>query len=68
MRDDMAKVVVERPRRGGNPLRKWRLKDTPKSIGLHRDAIERGGDKELNENHHPPCCGRRVWPQHPCRA
>ncbi len=49
----MDKVLVERPRKGGYSMRrKRRLPDgeaLPKILGVHRDAIERGGDKMLNE-------------------
>ncbi|HEX2886367.1 hypothetical protein [Vineibacter terrae] len=53
MRDDMARVIVERPRRGGWSFRKGRqvaLDDLPQKQGLRRFQCEHGGDKYLNEN------------------
>ncbi len=53
MRDDMAKVIVTRPRVVDSVVRKGRtLPDEllPKGIGLRRDAHEHGGYKMLNEN------------------
>jgi hypothetical protein len=57
MRGDMSKVIVERARFGGGPLRKGRLeRDDDLSlskIGMKRDARLRGGFKMLNENLNP---------------
>ncbi|MGY3582304.1 hypothetical protein ACVIGB_000771 [Bradyrhizobium sp. USDA 4341] len=53
MRADMAKVIVERPRRHDGCCRKGRLvdlDDLPSRIGMRRDRREHGGWKELNEN------------------
>ena len=57
MREDMAKVIVERPRRGASyGMRKGRLQPVdhlPRQKGLHRDAVEHHGEKTLNENLSP---------------
>ena len=56
MRSDMSKVIVARPRRCRGRLRnRSRLTfDTqPSFLGAKRDALERGGQKELNENLNP---------------
>ncbi len=53
MREDMAKVIVTRPRVLDSVVRKGRaLPDEllPKAIGLRRHAHEHGGYKMLNEN------------------
>lgn len=54
MRDDMAKLIVERPRLGGHGARKRRpLKDLDlmrDKIGMGRAASESGDRKMLNEN------------------
>ena len=54
MRDDMFKILVERPRRGGGWARRGRapteLDSLPKFLGLKRQVRERGGYKQLNEN------------------
>lgn len=53
MRDDMARVIVERPRTGGDRGRKGRavsLKDLPKSQGMKRRHVLSGDWKMLNEN------------------
>lgn len=54
MREDMAKVLCERPRNGGDGARKGRpLRDgqpMPKSQGLRRAVKERGDWKMLNEH------------------
>lgn len=54
MRDDFAKVLVERPRLFGGKLRKGRAlregQPLPAKLGLKRGARERGGYKMLNEN------------------
>ncbi len=54
MRSDMAKVIVERPRRGGQYAKKGRppreLEDLPKRKGLRRAARELYDWKMLNEN------------------
>ena len=54
MRDDMAKLIVERPRLGGHGARKRRpLKDLDLArdkIGMGRAASETGDRKMLNEN------------------
>jgi len=53
MRKDMAKIVVERPRKIDSVKRRGRaLSDDvmPKSIGLRRHVQEAGGFKMLNEN------------------
>jgi hypothetical protein len=56
MREDMAKVIVERPRVGGGPARKGRarsLEELPKQLGMRRSHRERGSYKTLNENLNP---------------
>jgi len=53
MREDMARVIVERPRLLDSIGRKGRLKlfeDCPKQLGMRRSQRERGGYKMLNEN------------------
>ncbi len=53
MRDDMARVIVERPRRDGGGARKGRKRDIdalPQQQGLRRFQREHGGYKSLNEN------------------
>ena len=65
MREDMAKVIVTRPRVIDSLVRKGRgLPDEllPKAIGLRRHAHERGGYKMLNENLAPlrRCLERQV--------
>ncbi len=54
MREDMFKVIVERPRRGSGWARRGRapaeLDSLPKFLGLKRQVKERGNFKELNEN------------------
>jgi hypothetical protein len=53
MRDDMAKVVVERPRRKPFNIRKGRtrsLQDMPSHEGMRRGNALKGECKELNEN------------------
>ena len=54
MRDDMAKVIVERPRVGGEKVTKGRtphdLENLPARKGLRRAVQEAGDWKELNEN------------------
>lgn len=54
MRDDMAKVIVERPRVGGEKVTKGRtprdLDNLPACKGLRRAVQEAGDWKELNEN------------------
>ena len=54
MRAEMAKVIVERPRRHGWGLarrgRRVDLEDLPSRIGMRRDRWEHGGHKEFNEN------------------
>jgi hypothetical protein len=54
MRDDMDKVLVERPRLGGGGVRKGRSPRDPELLprfqGLRRQAREHGGHKQLNEN------------------
>ena len=52
MREDMAKVIVTRPRVLDSMVRKGRSvpdEQLPKTIGLRRHAHERGGYKMLNE-------------------
>jgi hypothetical protein len=52
MREDMAKVIVTRPRVLDSMVRKGRNvpdEHLPKAIGLRRHAHERGGYKMLNE-------------------
>lgn len=60
MRKDMAKVVVERGRRGAGPLRPRpnpkdleKLDELPRHIGMIQEVRERGGYKELNETLQP---------------
>ncbi|MDE8345631.1 MAG: hypothetical protein POH28_05570 [Acidocella sp.] len=56
MRDDMAKIIVERPRRGDHSERKGRvrvLEDLPQREGMRRPHLLRGWGKELNENLQP---------------
>ena len=59
MREDMAKVIVERPRVGGGysypraRARRWRQRDAedlPRRQGIRRPWTERGTYKTLNEN------------------
>jgi hypothetical protein len=56
MREDMAKVIVERPRIVDYRSRKGRarpLDELPKQLGMRRSQRERGGYKMLNENLNP---------------
>ena len=53
MRDDMARVIVERPRLGSGRTRKGRareLDDLPKHEGMRRPHMRSGDWKTLNEN------------------
>ena len=53
MREDMAKVIVERPRRGGSIRRPGRavdIEDLPSKESLRRPYRLRGTHKKLNEN------------------
>jgi hypothetical protein len=53
MREDMAKVIVERPRIVDYHPRKGRarpLEELPKQLGMRRSQQERHGEKVLNEN------------------
>jgi len=53
MREDMAHVIVERPRIIDGRPRKGRirtLEEYPKQLGMRRSQRERGGYKALNEN------------------
>jgi hypothetical protein len=53
MREDMFKVIVERPRLGGGNRRKGRsrpFEDLPSKIGMRRFHEERSEHKWLNEN------------------
>jgi hypothetical protein len=53
MREDMSRVIVERPRIIDSVGRKGRsrpLEDLPKQEGMRRSQRERGGYKTLNEN------------------
>lgn len=57
MRDDMAKLIVERPRLGGNRGRKGRqpttlekMDERPSKAGMKRAVKESGDWKQLNEN------------------
>ena len=53
MREDMFKVIVERPRVGGKGSRKGRVQAVdllPSRIGMRRAAKESGDHKMLNEN------------------
>ena len=48
MRDDMARVIVERPRHQGRGTRKGRarpLEDLPKQEGIRRQHVLNGGGK-----------------------
>lgn len=56
MRDDMARVIVERPRIPAYKTRKGRrrnLEDLPSFEGMRRAAELRGDRKEFNENLKP---------------
>jgi hypothetical protein len=56
MREDMAKVIVERPRIVDYATRKGRarpLEELPKQLGMRRSQQERHGEKLLNENLNP---------------
>jgi hypothetical protein len=53
VREDMARVIVERPRIVDSFTRKGRvrpLEELPKRLGMRRSQRERGGYKTLNEN------------------
>src|SRR5271168_836260 len=53
MREDMSRVIVERPRLGGGRSRKGRavpLEDLPKQEGIRRKHVLSGEEKMLNEN------------------
>ncbi|MBV9834178.1 MAG: hypothetical protein JO055_07225 [Alphaproteobacteria bacterium] len=53
MREDMSRLIVERPRKGGNFGRKGRavaLENLPTKVGLRRYHAEIGPVKGLNEN------------------
>ena len=53
MRDDMAKVIVERPRRGGGGTRKGRERppeELPFGEGMRRPHVRHYRGKELHEN------------------
>lgn len=53
MREDMSRVIVERPRLGGDRGRKGRvvpLEDLPKQEGIRRRHVLSGEVKRLNEN------------------
>jgi hypothetical protein len=53
MREDMSRVIVERPRLGGGRTRKGRarpLEDLPKQEGMQRPHMRSGDWKMLNEN------------------
>ena len=53
MRADMSRIIVERPRLGGNFGRKGRAKaldNLPTKIGMRRFHAETGSQKYLNEN------------------
>ena len=53
MREDMSRVIVERPRLGGHRTRKGRaraLDDLPKQEGMRRAHLHSGDWKTLNEN------------------
>ncbi len=55
MREDMSRVIVERPRLGGDRGRKARavaLDDLPKQEGMRRHMLS-GDGKMLNENLSP---------------
>jgi hypothetical protein len=56
MREDMSRVIVERPRLGGDRGRKGRavpLDDLPKQEGMRRKHVLSGDCKVLNENLSP---------------
>jgi hypothetical protein len=56
MRDDMARIIVERPRifdRGSRKGRARPLEDLPQYEGMRRPHLLRGWGKELNENLQP---------------
>src|SRR5215216_3089894 len=56
MREDMSRVIVDRPRRGGDRTRKGRarpLDDLPKHEGMQRPHMRSGEWKTLNENLNP---------------
>ena len=56
MRDDMAQVIVERPRLRGGSTRKGRTGDwdaMPSREGMRRPHVLRGDPKPLNENLSP---------------
>src|SRR5208282_4298320 len=56
MREDMSRVIVERPRLGGDRSRNGRavaLDDLPKQEGMRRRHVLSGDDKILNENLSP---------------
>ena len=56
MRDDMARVIVERPRIPDHRWRKGRarpLDDLPSHEGMRRPYVRTWGGKELNENLRP---------------
>jgi hypothetical protein len=56
VREDMAKVIVERPRIVDYRSRKGRarpLEELPKQLGMRRSQQERHGEKVLNENLNP---------------
>jgi hypothetical protein len=56
MRDDMAKIIVERPRRLDHSERKGRaraMEDLPQREGMRRPHLLLGWGKELNENLQP---------------
>lgn len=53
MREDMAKVIVERPRRGGSTTRRGRRCDVdllPSTEGMRATHVRHWGGKTLNEN------------------
>jgi hypothetical protein len=53
MREDMSRVIVERPRLGGGRTRKGRARapdDLPKQEGMRRPHLRSGDWKTLNEN------------------
>ena len=78
MRDDMAQVIVERPRLRGGSTRKGRTTDwdaMPSREGMRRPHVLRGDPKSLNENLSPlrryleRQVGRpwdKVYPKLPC--
>jgi hypothetical protein len=56
MRHDMARVIVERPRRGGGRTRKGRCLDPealPSREGMRAPHVRGWGGKQLNENLQP---------------